>query len=260
MIIDRKLLLPWPKRLLALPGVVGLSLNPRLHVSGVARSAVLISRLSEAFRRRGGAVHRADTAGESDICVERDARVGLPNEGYELVVQGSKVIVRASTDAGAFYGVCTLAQWVALAPNEGQGLLLSALRVEDAPDFPVRGVMLDISRDRVPRMDTLRSLLDLLASLKINQVQVYMEHTFAYHIDVTKVTAAGARSRPAEYRFRCANHADQRRAALRAIASAQRVARATQQQLASPKPPRRPAGFASATRKHTEPAGRSVSR
>ena len=40
--------------------------------------------------------------------------------------------------------------------------------------------MLDISRDKVPTMATLFSLVDLLAELKINQLQLYTEHTFAY--------------------------------------------------------------------------------
>jgi hypothetical protein len=40
--------------------------------------------------------------------------------------------------------------------------------------------MLDISRDKVPTMTTLRALVDLLASWKVNQFQLYIEHTFAY--------------------------------------------------------------------------------
>ncbi|HEV2293253.1 MAG TPA: beta-N-acetylhexosaminidase [Tepidisphaeraceae bacterium] len=58
--------------------------------------------------------------------------------------------------------------------------------IEDWPDFPVRGVMLDVSRDKVPTMATLFGLIDLLAELKINQLQLYTEHTFAYskHRDV----------------------------------------------------------------------------
>jgi hexosaminidase len=52
--------------------------------------------------------------------------------------------------------------------------------VRDHPDLPVRGVMLDISRDKVPTMESLRRVVDLLASLKVNQVQLYSEHTFAY--------------------------------------------------------------------------------
>ncbi len=46
--------------------------------------------------------------------------------------------------------------------------------------------MLDISRDKVPTIDTLQAVIDRLAALKINQVQLYSEHTFAYrgHPDV----------------------------------------------------------------------------
>lgn len=40
--------------------------------------------------------------------------------------------------------------------------------------------MLDVSRDKVPTMATLRRLIDELSSLKINRLQLYFEHTFAY--------------------------------------------------------------------------------
>jgi hypothetical protein len=53
-------------------------------------------------------------------------------------------------------------------------------RVRDHPDLPVRGVMLDVSRDKVPTMETLRSLIDRLSAWKVNQLQLYSEHTFAY--------------------------------------------------------------------------------
>lgn len=46
--------------------------------------------------------------------------------------------------------------------------------------FEHRGYMLDISRDRVPTMKTLREIVDLLARYRYNQFQLYTEHTFAY--------------------------------------------------------------------------------
>lgn len=52
--------------------------------------------------------------------------------------------------------------------------------------FDVRAYMLDISRDKVPTMGTLRLIVDLLAKFEYNQFQLYTEHTFAYsaHRDV----------------------------------------------------------------------------
>ncbi|MDQ8209292.1 beta-N-acetylhexosaminidase [Coraliomargarita sp. SDUM461003] len=48
------------------------------------------------------------------------------------------------------------------------------------PLFERRGLMLDISRNRVPTMSTLYHLVDALATLQYNELQLYTEHTFAY--------------------------------------------------------------------------------
>ncbi|MEO0594686.1 MAG: family 20 glycosylhydrolase [Chloroflexota bacterium] len=96
-------------------------------------------------------------------------------QGYRLAITEQNVEIIYSDQAGLFYGVVTLCQIIdQSAPN------LPCLQIEDAPDFPQRGFMLDISRDRVPTMDTLYQLIDDLAHLKINHLQLYIEHTFAY--------------------------------------------------------------------------------
>ena len=40
--------------------------------------------------------------------------------------------------------------------------------------------MLDVSRGRVPKLETLLELAEHLADFKINELQLYTEHTFAY--------------------------------------------------------------------------------
>lgn len=46
--------------------------------------------------------------------------------------------------------------------------------------FAVRSYMLDISRDKVPSMGTLKQLVEILEKFNYNQLQLYTEHTFAY--------------------------------------------------------------------------------
>ena len=46
--------------------------------------------------------------------------------------------------------------------------------------FAVRSYMLDISRDKVPTMGTLKQLVEILEKFNYNQLQLYTEHTFAY--------------------------------------------------------------------------------
>jgi len=96
---------------------------------------------------------------------------------HAYCIEANDKLIRliAHDNAALFYARQTLAQL-----HQQLGPALPELRIEDWPDFPVRGVMLDISRDKVPTMGTLFELVDLLASWKINQLQLYTEHTFAY--------------------------------------------------------------------------------
>lgn len=102
-------------------------------------------------------------------------------EGYQLSVTPEGICIEAHDEMGLFYGVGTFIQLISQA-----GRCLPCLEIEDWPDFPARAVMLDISRDKVPELNTLFDLIDRLAGWKINQVQLYTEHTFAYrqHPDV----------------------------------------------------------------------------
>jgi hexosaminidase len=111
---------------------------------------------------------------DGEPVVRRDLTLARP-QGYRMSVTPGGIDVRAADEAGAFYAKQTLAQLHRQFGNE-----LPCLEIADWPDFPVRGVMLDISRDKVPQMATLYMLVDLFAELKINQLQLYTEHTFAY--------------------------------------------------------------------------------
>ena len=112
--------------------------------------------------------------------VDPVVRVGaqLPAEGYELRVAADGITIDAADDAGAFYGRATLAQLAATFTRDG--VELPVVTIRDWPDLPVRAVMLDVSRDKVPTMATVKDLVARLASWKVNQVQLYVEHTFAY--------------------------------------------------------------------------------
>jgi hexosaminidase len=96
-------------------------------------------------------------------------------QGYLLEIRPDRLHVRAADESGVYYGAVTLLQ---MAGNGGGRI--GCGRFADAPDFGVRGVMLDISRDKVPSMATLLRLADRLSRLKINHLQLYTEHTFAY--------------------------------------------------------------------------------
>ena len=98
-------------------------------------------------------------------------------QSYRLVVSPNDLTLTAGGEQGLFYGFMTLRQLVRQVDDARR---IPCVHIEDWPEFPIRGVMLDISRDRVPTMDTLKGLIGLWSELKLNQVQLYTEHTFAY--------------------------------------------------------------------------------
>lgn len=96
-------------------------------------------------------------------------------QGYRLVIAAEGATLAADDEAGLFYGRQTVSQLQAAYPKS-----VPCLAIEDWPDLETRGYMLDVSRDRVPTMDTIKQLIETLARLRINQLQIYAEHTIAY--------------------------------------------------------------------------------
>ncbi len=103
------------------------------------------------------------------------------DESHSLRLDAAGIAIRAATPTGVFRAAATLKQWLAAKGRAtAAGFEVQAVRVDDRPDVPIRGVMLDVSRNRVPTMAYLERLVDRLADWKVNHVQLYMEHTFAY--------------------------------------------------------------------------------
>ncbi|MCK1798088.1 beta-N-acetylhexosaminidase [Streptomyces sp. XM4193] len=98
-----------------------------------------------------------------------------PAQGYRLRTGPEGVSVHHRDAAGLRYALDTLDQLRA-----GPDYPEVGYEIVDAPDFPVRGFHLDISRDRVPTRRTLERWLGILARARFNHLELYCEHTYAY--------------------------------------------------------------------------------
>ena len=96
-------------------------------------------------------------------------------EGYTLTIDRRGVEIKFRETGGLRAASATLRQLL-----REYGRRLPCLKIRDWPDFSRRGVMLDISRGRVPKLATLLDLAEKLSDFKINELQLYTEHTFAY--------------------------------------------------------------------------------
>ena len=99
--------------------------------------------------------------------------LGNTGEGYHLNLEENKVVIHAQSAAGLFYAIQTLRQIF-------ENKTVFCAEIEDEPDFPERGFYHDITRGKVPKLETLKKLVDEMAYYKLNSLQLYVEHTFEF--------------------------------------------------------------------------------
>jgi hypothetical protein len=163
-------LIPQPKRIripggaFAVPqrGTIGITGEALAHVAQGARSLL----------------GRPYAIGVSVPGVRDVARIALRDDlqpgGYRLRVDSGGITLEAESAEAAFHGLQTLRQIVRQSPA-GR---LPAVAIDDGPDFRHRGLYYDVCRGRVPTRESLLRLADRLAAYKINELQLYIEHTF----------------------------------------------------------------------------------
>ncbi|MCK4314787.1 MAG: beta-N-acetylhexosaminidase, partial [Anaerolineae bacterium] len=109
-------------------------------------------------------------------------------QSYALTITPARITLYANTSTGLFYAVQTLRQLIRLhicnpslsCHPSSQAQTLPALTIQDRPTLPYRGLMLDVSRRKVPTLTTLKQLAEELSHYKLNVLQLYTEHTFQF--------------------------------------------------------------------------------
>lgn len=175
-------LLPYPRWLSRLPGFYRLPQRAALHLDpGLPRDAVLLpvaGRLQSVAEEIGVELDVVTgPLAHPHLAIRAIQNPAAPDhaEGYAIVIAAEGVTIHYRQAGGLRAAVATLRQLL-----REHGRQLPRLAIRDYPDFARRGVMLDVSRGRVPNLPTLLELVEHLADFKINEFQLYMEHTFAY--------------------------------------------------------------------------------
>ncbi|MFA6286394.1 MAG: family 20 glycosylhydrolase [Opitutaceae bacterium] len=94
---------------------------------------------------------------------------------FELGLLPGGIELRAADEAGFFYAENTLASL-----RQQFGTKLPALELADWPAFPVRGFYHDVTRGKVPILKTLLALAETCAEHRLNHLELYIEHTYAF--------------------------------------------------------------------------------
>lgn len=107
------------------------------------------------------------------VTLSVDSTMG--EEEYRLDVQEDGIRIAGGADRGVLYGVQTLRQIV-----RQEGVCIPYVTVHDYPAIKNRGFYHDVTRGRIPTLSYLKKLADNIAFYKMNQLQLYIEHTYLF--------------------------------------------------------------------------------
>ena len=119
---------------------------------------------------RGKGRDAEDVLGPEDILGPED----VLGQGYTLEIRPEGIVLTGG-EKGLWHGMQTILQMAGQ-----QGAVLPAMSIHDRPDIRNRGFYHDVTRGRVPKLSWLKKLANRMVRYKLNQMQLYIEHTFLF--------------------------------------------------------------------------------
>lgn len=198
-------LVPAPRRMARQPGEFRLSEDAVVQAASPALGEALA--LAAALRAVT-AFPLPIESGETDkpilrLVIGPQWEQSLGTEGYRLTVERERVEIQAAAPAGLFYGGMTFQQLLPAAawdertasPSAPKNWVVPCLVIEDTPQYPWRGLLLDVARHYMPP-EFLRRMVDLMALHKFNTLQLHLTDDQGWRLPVPglpRLTEIGAR-------------------------------------------------------------------
>ena len=169
--------IPAPASFTEQPGEYRLTSGATFSLTGAAREG----ELAQYIASLPFALKEAPRSGALTLRI--DPRRVAAEEGYTLEVTPRRINVEARSEAGAFYALQTLLQ---LAGKQTDGSWrIPCCRVEDAPRFPYRGIMLDVSRNFQSKEFVLKQL-DAMAHFKFNRLHFHLTDGAGWRLEIKR--------------------------------------------------------------------------
>ena len=171
--------LPQPQKMTRLEGCYSLRYYSDIVLINTEPSAFLYAQMLQKDFEKYAGLHLNIIRGKDfahDIALKIDP--ALAPGHYRLSITAEKASLTAGSDEALLNGVQTFGQYV-----QQHGGRMPCIEVEDWPDLPNRGYYQDVSRGRVPTLETLKQTADLLCRYKINEWQLYVEHTYLFRCE-----------------------------------------------------------------------------
>jgi hexosaminidase len=122
------------------------------------------------------------TTNSLSIVVHAPAQLQIgADESYLLHIDSKGARLEAATSLGAVRGLATFRQ---LMQRNGSRTFVPSVDIEDAPRYPWRGLMIDVSRHFIPA-DVLKRNLDAMELVKLNVLHLHLSDNEGFRIEST---------------------------------------------------------------------------
>ena len=118
-----------------------------------------------------------------DIEFRIDPGASAAPESYSLVVEPQRIVGSAREARGLFYGAVSL--WQQLDAGAGGAVSVPALKIQDAPRFAWRGMMIDSAR-HMQSVAEIKQLLDTMSLHKLNTLHWHLTDDQGWRIEIKR--------------------------------------------------------------------------
>ncbi|MEI3865959.1 family 20 glycosylhydrolase [Microbacterium sp. CCNWLW134] len=161
-------LVPLPRSVVAIEGAPFV-LTAQTPLIADPDAAAAARRILSAATAQALALPSDGSASSLALTLSQRSDIG-PLSAYRLVAADTGVEISAADATGLAAGLHTLAQ---LLTPVSEGWLVPAIRIDDAPRFAYRGLMLDVARHFFPVADVC-AVIDRAASLKLTHLHLHL--------------------------------------------------------------------------------------
>src|SRR6266852_4719357 len=152
-----------------------------------ARLDRAVQRFLRQLARETGLPLSAKTSSKATLAIHTDhaskeiQELG-EDESYALEVSPDGAKIEAATPLGSMHGLQTFLQLMEVSPD---GFAAPAVKIQDKPRFPWRGLMIDVSRHFIP-LEILRRNLDAMEAVKMNVFHWHLSENQGFRVESKK--------------------------------------------------------------------------
>lgn len=186
-------IIPRPVKQLERPGTFTPNEATTFFVEAAISSSPILAQQLELLPFQPKRSTKKSSKNQITLSLDTKLTKTLPADGYELYVGTNSILIKSPSEAGLFYGVQTLRQWM-LTDDGVPPSTVKNVMIRDYPRFSWRGLHLDVSRHFLT-VEFIKKQIDAMAFYKLNRLHWHLTDGAGWRLQINaypKLTSEAA--------------------------------------------------------------------